>query len=70
LKKFKHIVVNEANYNTLSQLGKAGQSFNDVLTELLKEEKIKVQTGLPVGEQVAQSVFDLRTASEGDSDHE
>ena len=69
MKKFKHIVINEANYDALSRLGKAGQSFNDVLTQVLKEEKIKVQIGLPVGEPVVQSASDLRTTQESDSSH-
>jgi len=36
LSKLKHIVVSEANYLILKQLGNAGDSFNDVITELLK----------------------------------
>jgi predicted CopG family antitoxin len=33
--KFKNIVVSETNYNILKRLGEAGESFNDVLTEVL-----------------------------------
>ena len=34
--KFKHIAIDERNYAALKNLGKAGDSFNDVITELLK----------------------------------
>jgi hypothetical protein len=68
MNKYKHIVINEANYDALSRLGKAGQSFNDVLTQVLKE-KIKVQIGIPVGEPAVQSAPGLRTAQESDSSH-
>jgi predicted CopG family antitoxin len=35
--KFKNIVVSEANYNVLKNLGSTGESFNDVLTEVLNK---------------------------------
>ena len=47
LTKFKHIVVDERNYVQLKKLGNAGDSFNDVITEVLakigarEEEKQK-----------------------------
>jgi predicted CopG family antitoxin len=34
--KLKHITVCEENYLNLKMRGKAGDSFNDVVTELLK----------------------------------
>ena len=33
----KHITVSETNYLALKALGKAGDSFNDVVTEVLKK---------------------------------
>jgi predicted CopG family antitoxin len=35
-KTLKHITVDEGNYLTLKRLGNAGDSFNDVITKLLK----------------------------------
>jgi hypothetical protein len=66
-KRLRHIVVNEANYDALSRLGTFGQSFNDVLTQLLKEMKINQQVGLPVGDPVVQPVEDLLATQEGES---
>ena len=34
--RFKNIVISEANYHILKHLGSAGESFNDVLTDVLK----------------------------------
>ena len=34
---FKHIVISEKNYYILKNLGKAGDSFNDVLSIVLKK---------------------------------
>lgn len=34
--KLLHIVVSSENYEKLKDLGRAGDSFNDVITELLK----------------------------------
>jgi len=36
-KKLKHITISEANYLTLKTLGNAGDSFNDVVTGVLKK---------------------------------
>ena len=33
------IAVNEANYNALRRLGHIPESFNDVITKLLKKER-------------------------------
>ena len=33
--KYKNIVISEDNYRILKELGNAGDSFNDVLTEIL-----------------------------------
>jgi len=34
----KHIVVSEKNFQKLKNLGKAGDSFNDVISNLLRDE--------------------------------
>jgi predicted CopG family antitoxin len=44
----KHITVNEDNYYALKRLGNAADSFNDVITELLKKIE-SLQTDLRVG---------------------
>lgn len=36
-KILKQIAIDEANYSALQNLGKAGQSFNDVVSELLRK---------------------------------
>ena len=36
VKTLKHITVDERNYRTLKRLGNAGDSFNDVISRLLK----------------------------------
>lgn len=36
IKTLKHITVDERNYLTLKRLGSAGESFNDVISRLLK----------------------------------
>ena len=41
--KFKNIVITDANYKVLKQLGNAGDSFNDVVTNILKKVKIQLQ---------------------------
>lgn len=35
LSKLKNIVISEDNYRILKELGNAGDSFNDVLTDIL-----------------------------------
>jgi hypothetical protein len=40
LTRLKHIVIEEDNYAALKELGKAGDSFNDVLTEILAKVKM------------------------------
>jgi len=35
--KLKQIAVDERNYTALKRLGQAGDSFNDVVTELLQK---------------------------------
>jgi hypothetical protein len=36
VKTLKHITVDERNYHKLKQLGNAGDSFNDVISRILK----------------------------------
>jgi hypothetical protein len=43
-KTLKMIAVSQENYLILKRLGSAGQSFNDVLNEVLKNWKVK-ETG-------------------------
>lgn len=47
--KLKHIAVNEKNYYALKQLGRTADSFNDVITELLK--KLETPQSLHVSRQ-------------------
>jgi predicted CopG family antitoxin len=37
VKTLKHITVDERNYLTLKRMGNAGDSFNDVISRLLKK---------------------------------
>lgn len=37
--KLKQIAVDEGNYRALKELGQAGDSFNDVITQVLKKAK-------------------------------
>jgi len=36
---YKRIVVTKENYEKLQNLGKAGQSFNDVITKMLQTKR-------------------------------
>jgi hypothetical protein len=40
-KTLKHITVDERNYLTLKRLGSAGDSFNDVISRLLKKSNTR-----------------------------
>lgn len=42
--KLKPIVVDEKNYLALKELGKAGDSFNDVITQMVR--KVKLSEGV------------------------
>jgi len=35
---YRHIVVTQSNYQKLKDYGKAGDSFNDVITKILEEK--------------------------------
>jgi hypothetical protein len=41
---YKNICISETNYKLLKVLGHTGDSFNDVLTKILKSE-VKIQDG-------------------------
>jgi predicted CopG family antitoxin len=66
LTRLKHIVIDEDNYATLKELGKAGDSFNDVLTEILAKTKMLPEAGPKVGAH-EQPPADLNAIGE-DSD--
>jgi predicted CopG family antitoxin len=46
--KLTTIAVSEENYLALKRLGSAGDSFNDVVTEVLKKIKQPLQTDIGV----------------------
>jgi predicted CopG family antitoxin len=48
-KTLKMIAVSEENYLVLKRLGSAGDSFNDVVTGVLKKIKEPLQTDIGVG---------------------
>lgn len=68
------IAVSEENYLTLKKLGSAGDSFNDVVTEILKEienKKKLSQTIQRVGRSNRSVIaVQTKTALESDSSHE
>ncbi len=39
IKRYKQVLIDIDNYNTLKDLGKAGDSFNDVIHLLLSKSK-------------------------------
>jgi predicted CopG family antitoxin len=51
--KLKHITVSERNYHILKRLGSAGDSFNDVVTEILK--RLQQAQSLPTQGHIAAS---------------
>lgn len=56
MKPFKNIAVSSGNYLELKKLGFAGDSFNDVITELIQDRKNKaaaVGSGLSPQDQLA-----------------
>ncbi len=55
LKTLKMIAVSQENYLTLKRLGSAGDSFNDVISGILKKQKLS-QTAQKVG-PLEQSVI-------------
>lgn len=39
MKKSRHIVISEENYKALQKFGIFGESFDDIITKILKEEE-------------------------------
>jgi predicted CopG family antitoxin len=69
--KLTTISVSDENYLALKRLGSAGDSFNDVITEVLKKLKIQQQIELGVEISANQSTAeDTRTTCEDDTAHE
>ncbi|CAN5532515.1 hypothetical protein BH18THE2_BH18THE2_26240 [soil metagenome] len=73
-KTLKMIAVSEENYLALKKLGSAGDSFNDVVTEVLKEidNKRRLSQTVQRVDRSNRSVIAARpkTALESDSSHE
>jgi predicted CopG family antitoxin len=70
LKTLKLIAVSEDNYLALKRLGSAGDSFNDVVTEVLKKVKEPSQTDIRVGGSVNQSAMDSVKTNRGGASRE
>lgn len=62
------IAVSKENYLALKRLGSAGDSFNDVVTEVIKQLKTPLQIGQR-GPNFGQFAEDTKTGMESDSDH-
>ena len=60
VKTLRHITVDEGNYLTLKRLGSAGDSFNDVISKLLKtaitiEKEIEKEEKVPCAPSMVTS---------------
>lgn len=54
--KLRQMAVSESNYFALKRLGKAGDSFNDVITEMLKKIGLpETESTFPVGQSPART---------------
>jgi len=53
--KLKHITVSERNYHNLKRLGSAGDSFNNVVTEILKQKALQTSPSLETPAQSAET---------------
>ena len=56
--KLTTIAVSEQNYLALKRLGSAGDSFNDVISEVLKKVRQPLQTDSRVGRSGDQNAMD------------
>jgi predicted CopG family antitoxin len=56
MKNLKHITVNEEVYQKLKNLGKAGDSFNDVLTKSLEKKLLLLESDSRVGTRDTQTL--------------
>ena len=53
---YKHILISYKNYRKLKTLGSAGDSFNDVITDILdKMDCLQQSTGVPAPEIVVNA---------------
>jgi predicted CopG family antitoxin len=60
--KLRHIVIDEDNYRTLKELGRTGDSFNDVLKKVLKKINVQqTESGLARPSQSAVKVITKTT---------
>jgi predicted CopG family antitoxin len=69
LKTLKMIAVSTENYLALKRLGSAGDSFNDVVTEVLKKVKEPSQTDVRVGASVHRSTIGYVKPLQGGNSH-
>lgn len=65
--KLRQIAVSEENYHELKSLGKAGDSFNDVISEMLKEQKLP-QASQKVAHPVEPAIVQAKTTRRERSD--
>jgi predicted CopG family antitoxin len=60
--RLKHIVIDEDNYRALKELGRTGDSFNDVLKKVLKKINVQqTESGLTRPSQSAVKVITKTT---------
>jgi hypothetical protein len=67
--KLTTISVSQGNYLALKRLGNAGDSFNDVITEILKNVKSPLQTDSGVGRSAGQSTAVAQDSEPAQSNH-
>ena len=68
-KSLKMIAVSEENYLILKRLGRAGDSFNDVITEVLKQKNLQTDPIRGTNSQDENAVTVDTTTSERDQSH-
>jgi predicted CopG family antitoxin len=56
MKKLKHITVNQEVYQELKNLGRAGDSFNDVLVRILEKKLPLLESDSRVGTRDTQTL--------------
>ena len=61
LTKERHIVVSKENYEVLQNLGKMGDSFNDVLSRILKNDTEKTAKLNPISMKTTNLRLERRT---------
>lgn len=65
-KSLKMIAVSEENYLILKRLGRAGDSFNDVITEMLKQRSPHTGSSKATNSENQNAVSVDTTTLEGD----